>query len=104
MNETNILQQIRLDTADIAVLFRNNVGAYKDQTGRFIRYGLGVGSSDLVGWRITDSRFCAIEVKVPGKKPTTEQIKFIEAVLRNGGCAGVATCSAEARKIILQEW
>jgi len=104
MNETNIVQQIRLDTADIAILWRNNCGAYKDHTGRMIRYGLCVGSSDLCGIRRSDGKFVAIEVKVPGKKPTTEQLLFIEAVLKNGGCAGVATNSDEARKIILQSW
>lgn len=41
-------------------LFRNNVGAFKDETGGFVRYGLAnesktrnkrLKSSDLVGWR-----------------------------------------------------
>ena len=104
MNETNLVQNIRLDCADIAILWRNNCGAYKDKTGRQIRYGLCVGSSDLVGIRKIDGLFIAIEAKMPGKKPTTEQLLFIEAVLKNGGCAGVATNSEEARKIILKNW
>lgn len=101
MNETNILQQIRLDCADIAILWRNNVGAYKDRNGRLVRYGLCTGSSDLVGLRRDDGRIIAIEVKIPGKLPRPEQIKFIEAILKNGGLAGIATNSEEARKIIL---
>lgn len=104
MSETNIVQQIRLDCADIAILWRNNTGSLQDKKGRWVQFGLCVGSSDLIGIRKLDGRFIAIECKVPGKNPTTEQIKFIEAILKNGGCAGVATCSADARKIILQDW
>lgn len=101
MKETNIVQTIRLGTADIAVLFRNNTGALKDINGRLVKYGLHVGSPDLVGWRISDGLFCGIEVKQPGKKPTPEQITFINAVKKSGGLAGVATDLEEARKIIL---
>lgn len=31
-------------------LFRNNTGAWKDPSGRIVKYGLCKGSSDLIGW------------------------------------------------------
>lgn len=102
MKETNIIQTIRLGCADIAVLMRNNVGALTDKTGRLVRYGLCVGSSDLIGWRKSDGRFVAIEVKMPGKKPKPEQVTFIDNVAKSGGLSGVATNADEARKIILK--
>jgi len=53
MSETGIQQDIRLalGSCPSIKMFRNNVGAYKDPTGRVIRYGLFVGSADLIGWR-----------------------------------------------------
>jgi len=86
MKETNITQLIRLGTADIAVTWRNNVGAYKDSTGRLVRYGLGVGSSDLIGFRKIDARIIAIEVKVPGKSASPEQQQFINIITNQLGC------------------
>ncbi len=68
-----------------ARLLRNTVGFYKEN-GRAIRYGLGVGSPDLVGWTST-GRFLCVEVKRPGKVPTKEQHQFLESVVRCGGIA-----------------
>lgn len=101
MKETNIVQQIRMDTADIAVLFRNNTGKLQDKNGRWVEFGLFIGSPDLIGWRKSDGRFVGIEVKMPGKRPTSEQINFITAIKYAGGCAGIATNVEEARNIIM---
>ena len=43
-------QRIRLTLGrGYSRIFRNNVGALKDQKGRLVRYGLQKGSSDLIG-------------------------------------------------------
>lgn len=68
-----------------------------------MRYGLGVGSSDLIGIRKSDGRMVAIEVKVPGKHANPEQQQFLNIIKNNGGLAGVAHSVEEARKIILGE-
>ena len=91
-------------------LFRNNVGRAETVDGRFIQYGLCVGSSDLIGWQsvtITPDMvgqqvavFTAVEVKSPGKKAKPEQQRFIDAVKRHGGRAGVATSVQEAAAIL----
>lgn len=59
MNESAVQSQARLEAARLGLLmWRNNVGACTDDTGRLIRYGLGndsaqlnrvIKSSDLIG-------------------------------------------------------
>lgn len=86
MSEASVQQQIRLDASRRGVrLFRNNVGACKDDTGRLIRYGLAndsaqvnarIKSSDLIGITpiiitpehigMTMGVFTSIEVKKTG--------------------------------------
>lgn len=94
ITEADIVPEVRMAADECgAILWRNNTGAYKDKGGRFIRYGLCVGSADWVGiWR---GRFLAVECKAPGKKPTPEQISFIDAVNAAGGIAFIATCSED---------
>jgi hypothetical protein len=80
--------------------FRNNTGQYEAAPGRWVRYGLCVGSSDLIGYRTLTigpehigrriAQFVAIECKAPGKNATPEQQEFIFKVRLAGGVAGVA--------------
>ena len=98
-------------------LFRNNVGALKDKTGRLVRYGLGndsqalndvLKSSDLIGWRPvlitpahvghTVAQFLAREVKEPGHQVTPDtdeheraQLAFLNLVNASGGDGAFAT-------------
>lgn len=80
-----------------AYLWRNNTGGLYDRTGRFVKYGLCTGSSDLIGV-LPDGKFLAIEVKLPGKKPTEAQIKFLDWIKEKGGVAFVATCAEDVKK------
>lgn len=110
--ESNIQNAIRLALSDAGVLsFRNNVGAYKTDDGRFIRYGVGEsGGSDLICCAPvvvtaemvgkTIGVFTAVEVKTKTGKPSEKQIKFIEAIKRAGGFAGVARSASDALEII----
>ena len=98
MSERDIQQAILLAaSADGHRLFRNNSGSLQDRNGRWVSFGLCVGSSDLIGFSAT-GRFLAIEVKDKGK-PTAEQLAFIAMVRRHDGLAGVAHSVAEARAI-----
>jgi hypothetical protein len=111
-SEAAIQQQVRLALARAGVVaFRNNVGQYTDpKTCRPIRYGLGVGSSDLIGWTpivVTPDMvgrqlavFTAVEVKAERGRPTTEQINFIKQVLKAGGFAGIARSPQDAVEIV----
>lgn len=82
-SEGRVQSEVRLAAARSGrYLFRNNLGAFKDKTGRFVRYGLGNDSSklndhyksaDLIGWERfiigpqhvghMVARFLSVEVK-----------------------------------------
>ena len=89
-------------------LLRNNVGAYK-QGSRFIEYGLGKGSSDLIGWTTVEitpemvgqkiAVFTAVELKTENDRASKEQINFIEQVHQAGGLAGIVYNEEEYKKI-----
>lgn len=110
-SEQSIQQDIRiaLGHGDVR-LWRNNTGCLKDQQGRWVRFGLANGSSDLIGVRrmtITPEMvgqevgiFCAVEVKSATGRATTEQRNFLDCVRNFGGLAGVARSVDEATKII----
>jgi len=70
-----------------ATLFRNNVGF--DESKK-IKYGLGKGSADLVGFIHATGQFLAIEVKTPVGRLSKEQKAFISFVNARGGRAFVA--------------
>lgn len=81
-------------------VFRNNVGKAKAEDGRFIVYGLHVGSGDLIGWRTVTitpdmvgkpiAQFLSVEVKTPEGRLRPEQRVWLEAVNAAGGHAIVA--------------
>lgn len=112
MSESAIQQRIRLALSRAGVVMhRNNVGAYRDETGRVIRYGVGhPGGSDLIGWTPTVitpdmigrtvAVFTAVEVKAPKGRPTDAQINFLAQVLNAGGLAGIARSADEALTIV----
>jgi len=105
MTETAIMQKIQRLAQKLlpkgSRLMRNNVGLFLTQYGKPIKTGLRKGSSDLIGFtpiQVTKGMigkklavFTAVEVKVPGKKPTKEQANFLNQVKRAGGIGFVAT-------------
>jgi len=112
VSEAAIQQQIRLALSRAgSVMHRNNVGAYRDDQGRVIRYGVGnPGGSDLIGWTpvlITHDMvggmlgvFTAIEVKAPKGRPTEAQLNFIRQVQLGGGIAGIARSTQDALALL----
>lgn len=105
--EIDMQQQIRLDLGRVPglVLWRNNTGL-AEYKGRKVRYGLAVGSSDLIGIYstvigpehvgMTLGRFVAGEVKAPGGTVTDDQARFLALVSSRGGLAGVWHDTEEA--------
>lgn len=111
-SEAEVQAEIQKAGPPECILMRNNNGAYKDQTGRFVYYGLGnvskkhsenIKSSDLIGIttvKITPDMvgqeigiFTAIEVKAEGRRSfgsrEKAQMNFIEWVRSRGGIAGM---------------
>ena len=78
--------------------------------GTITRYGLGVGTSDLIGWRTVTitpemvgqkiAQFTAIEVKAKGTATTEPQAQFIETVRQAGGIAGIARTEKEVENLL----
>ena len=126
-SEIVVQQRTRLAFADVGPMWRNNVGACKDATGRQIRYGLGndsaqlnkeIKSSDLIGitpvtawlhsaqaW-VTLGVFTALEIKAsdwhqtPGDERAKAQAKFHQIVRDAGGFAGFVTDPDQIQQII----
>ena len=99
MKESDILQLVRRKASQLgAIVWRNNVGMLKNSQGQPVFYGLCKGSSDLIG--IFKGKFLAIETKMPGKKPTPEQQKFIDTVNKEGGIAAVITHPDQLENIL----
>lgn len=113
MTEPELIRRILLaGTAEGARLFRQNVGqgwagkaAHRGSTvvienARPLHAGLCKGSSDIIGWRPvvitpdmvgqTVAIFVAIEAKTGRLRTTADQQRFLDAVEKAGGIAGVA--------------
>jgi len=96
-----------------AKIFRNQVGKYKLRDGNWITYGLGKGSSDLIGWTVVQIHpsmvgrrvavFTAVEVKTPKGKVKQSQENFIRVVRVNGGIGFVARSVEEATTKLFKE-
>ena len=111
--ETKIMNTILMALSKAGcLLFRNeSAGAWvgkvlhKDANqvtltdARMIRFGLAVGSADIIGIAPC-GRFLAIEIKTSKGRPTKEQLRFIEAVNNAGGIAGIARSVEDALKLI----
>lgn len=100
MKEGNIQARIMMALSEAgAIIWRNNTGVLKDKTGRPIKFGLCVGSSDLIGI-CPDGKFLAVEVKTDKGRATDAQKRFIAAVIAKGGRAGIARSESEAVAIL----
>ena len=107
-SESNIQREIyfHLNRGNSRV-FRNNVGTATTESGEFIRFGLEVGSGDLIGWESIDitadmvgkkiARFLSVEVKSKTGKATESQKNWLDNVNKHGGRAIIAN-SAEDLK------
>ena len=110
MNETGIQNAIRMVVSMLkGRVFRNNVGTVRHADGSVFPYGLGTGTSDLVGWYpvvVTPDMvgrrvavFLAVEVKKENHKTKSErlakQMHFLEQVVESGGIG--VMCDDESR-------
>lgn len=94
------------------VLWRNSVGETTEwdartHTRRTIRYGLAVGSADLVGiltvratlggYEVDLGRLFALEVKRPGEYPTPDQRRWASLVRSLAGFVATVRSVDDAR-------
>lgn len=84
-SEAVVLKRVMLEASRLGLrVWRNHTGGIKDAEGAYHRFGLCVGSSDIIGIA-PGGRFIAIEVKRPGGKPTEQQVIFIDFINKMGG-------------------
>jgi hypothetical protein len=110
-SEHEIQQRIRLACGRGPVrLWRNNTGALVDQQGRFVRFGLCKGSSDLIGLRSLEitpelvgkriAQFVALEIKTNCGVVSPKQRAFLQAVQDLGGLAAVCRSVQQAQAVL----
>lgn len=99
MTEHDLQNSIRLKLSKEGyTTFRANVGKVKMQDGRWFDTGLPKGFSDL--FAVKDGKVYFIECKIHPRKPTAEQVQFIERMREQGCRAGVAYTVEEAMEIV----
>jgi hypothetical protein len=91
-------------------LFRNQVGSLRDDRGRWVQFGLAVGSGDLIGWQtytITPDDagrkvavFVSLEAKSDRGRTTVEQELWLSTVCEAGGVAGIVRTVDGARAVL----
>ena len=88
------------------LLLRNQVGLTRelddDGKERFMRYGLGKGSPDLVAILAPRGRWLALECKRPGENPTPEQ-RRVHALWRRFGAFVATVHSPEEARAALEQ-
>lgn len=100
MSEAKIQREIQLRASELGHrLWRNNVGTAETNNGSFIRFGLCVGSCDLIGLT-NDGRFLAVEVKGPTTRIRKAQRDYIALVRSMGGIAGVCRSVNEFERLV----
>lgn len=94
--ETNLQARILISLSEAGCLvWRQDTGAFRAKSGALVRYGLCVGSSDIIGIA-PDGRFLAVEVKTDKGRASAGQLAFIDAVRAKGARAGIARSEADA--------
>lgn len=117
--ETAIQNAIRMVLSKVGLrLFRNNIGLATFPDGSKVEYGLGPGTSDLIGWKpvtVTQDMvgkrlavFVAVEVKKPGHKTSKErleqQLNFLHRVVEAGGIGVMCDDETKAAQLVEQSF
>ena len=93
MNENDLqkLLACKFSSMNYGRLWVNDNGLGFRKTGQGFKYGLGPGSSDLIGFTLIEGKpiFTAFEVKMPKGYATKEQKSYIRMVQEQGGIAGI---------------
>lgn len=94
--ESQVQREIELAIGAMpgVLCLRNNVGRMQDVRGRWVAYGLGDGSPDLVC--IVDGRCVGLEVKRPGVRAEPHQARCHDRWRAFGAFVAVVTSAEEA--------
>lgn len=79
---------------NVAWAYVTTTGTFKGARGRYYTIGM-IGMADIFG-QLKQGRLLAIEVKMPGEKPSEEQYAFLRTVALNGGVSFWCCSAAQA--------
>lgn len=100
--ETDLMHSVMIEVSKMGhIIFRNNVGKVRTESGGWFDTGLPKGYADLSGI-LKGGTALFIETKQHPKKPTKEQCNFLLRMIKQGAHAGVAYTVQEAKDIV--EW
>ncbi len=104
MLEDELQSRIRLSLGKRTdcVFWRNAVGVADTKLGHKVSYGLGRGSSDLVGMLRPSGRFIVLEIKIEGGRVSSDQDTFIRLINIGGGFGRVVRSVEEANHAVDQ--
>lgn len=100
--EASVLKKVKhaLETCGGVYVMRNNVGAGK-RKGFYVKYGLDVGSADLVAIVAPYGRWLCVETKRPkGNEATEAQEKWLRKMRGYGAVVGVCRTAEEALRLV----
>ncbi len=108
--ETKIMADVGVTLSDKNYLiYRNNVGEGRMRSGRWVQFGLCVGSSDYIGIKTIIVKpedvgkklglFCAFEIKTEDGEISDEQQNFLNIIEAHGGVTDVLRSNKEAEKL-----
>lgn len=80
-------------------VMRNAVGSAKKGKA-YVKFGLGTGSPDIVGFTTTGARFIGLEVKAPDGVVSAEQVQWLADLRASGGFGAVVRSVDEAVKAV----
>lgn len=111
--ETRLQNEIRLalsSRCNQVTTWRNHTGCLQDGDGKWIKFGLCPGSSDLIGIRklkITQDmvgqeigQFVALEIKTDTGKARPDQYTFLDHVNERGGLGAIVRSTDEAVELL----
>jgi hypothetical protein len=101
--ESHLKAEIELYlSANGYIPLRLNVFQAFTRDGIPIRTGLPKGCSDIVAIQNGTGRAVFVETKIHPRKPTPEQLNFIEVMRKQGAIAGVVYNLDELKKLLKQ--
>jgi hypothetical protein len=98
LREAEILQAVfsALVHSGRVICWRNNSGFGRTENGNKIRFGLGIGSADIVGLVRPSGRFVGFEIKTLVGRLSAEQAAWHRVVADAGGAVFTVRSPAEA--------
>jgi hypothetical protein len=99
-SESRIQSELLLAAPQFGVrLWRFQTGTYQLPDGRYVSSGFP-GAPDLLGIRLSDGKFIAVEVKSKTGRVGPHQAQFLAAIRGFNGIAGICRSVEDLEKLV----